>query len=409
MEANDLEDRLHNRQMKQDGWWATKAFAPVVPVSGPFLPACHTEDAALMKRRMTERCGPGSSAFRSLQGRQAVESTENNETSWWKQDKWTAVIMQSHQGLSQGDGQFANEGLSSLYAKLHIRCFAIVHFFSGYRRTNDLHQVIQQIALQADLHIFMISIDICMQRKAADLSEDGNVKFWIDRIKSGQLVAAGGGPPCETYTAARFQAGGPPPVRSGKHLCGLPALTPRAWAQVRIGTALVRFMCDILFWLGATGGCAFFEHPQWASWIAAKDPPSVWLTKQMRMLKTLECTSFVSFDQCVFQAPIRKPTTLCLIRLQKVRSQILAMGNSGRCNHAFKHEALKGKDETGTYRTAKGKIYPEKLNELLGREMVAFVNGRFSNFSTESLPEEMAVYCQDVFADDHIVQPDFCG
>ena len=164
-----------------------------------------------------------------------------------------------------------------------------------------------------------------------------------------------------------------------------------------------------MFWLAAVGGAAFLEHPQWAAWLASKDPPSIWLSKPIRMLKALERVSVVSFDQCVFDVPIKKPTTLCLVRLPKVRSKILQMGVAGRCNHHYKHEALKGKDEHGVYRTAKGKIYPEKMNQLLGRELVAFVADRFADVQTDVLPDEMATYCQDVFAADHIVQPDYCG
>ena len=140
-----------------------------------------------------------------------------------------------------------------------------------------------------------------------------------------------------------------------------------------IGTTLVRLMADIVLWLSITGGCAFYEHPQWATWLAGRKPPSIWITPWMRQLRRLRCCSVVSFDQCVFNIDIKKPTTLLLVRLRAVREAILQLGENGRCCHAGKHEALKGREIDGTFRTARGKVYPPNMNLLLGRAIIDFL------------------------------------
>ena len=69
----------------------------------------------------------------------------------------------------------------------------------------------------------------------------------------GQIVGIGGGPSCETWSAARLLPGGPRPVRSYDDPWGLPALTRSDHRQVMIGTALVQFLLDMLALAGKLG------------------------------------------------------------------------------------------------------------------------------------------------------------
>ena len=195
-------------------------------------------------------------------------------------------------------------------------------------------------------------------------------------------------------------------MRSSEHLTGLPALTAKTWRQVATGTALVRFMTQVVMLLAAYGGCGFFEHPQWPAWLASRQPPSVWVTKAMRRLKALGCVSIASFDQCVLGVDFRKPTTILLLRLKSFRDAIMRLGSHGRCNHPG-HTALKGRQSDGTYQTAKAKIYPPLLNQMLGRSVVDFIVQYLEKKSGDEIPESMAEYCQDCYAESHIVQPDF--
>ena len=302
----------------------------------------------------------------------------------------------------------AESGLSRIYARLHIKCYCFVHFFSGFRRKGDIHQVLQQVTLEKGVQVFVISVDICMQREQADLCSDHSTSFWVNRVKAGQILGAGGGPPCETYTAARHQPGGPPPLRSQDFPVGLPAMTAKKRCQTAVGTTLVRFLCEVLFWVGAMGGCGFFEHPQWPAWLAAARPASVWISAPLIMLSKLGCVSTVSFDQCVLGTPFRKPTTILLVRLHSFRQAVLNFGQNGRCCHQT-HEALKGRQQDGSFATAKAKVYPASLNNLLGRAIADFISVQLGDLISEPLPDSLACFCEDSFADEEVVQPDFHG
>jgi hypothetical protein len=102
-----------------------------------------------------------------------------------------------------------------------------VHFFSGFRRRHDLHEILSHQILPNGLQIFAISVDMCLQRVAGDLASDASLAFWRDQVLSGRVFGAGGGPPCETFTAARLLEGGPRAVRSDDDVTGLPYLTAR--------------------------------------------------------------------------------------------------------------------------------------------------------------------------------------
>ena len=368
VEAWDENDRERNRKLKQEGWWATKALHPVLRIHGPSLPPSDDPAAEVMRGKAQSRQQEPGSAFQMLQGRKVDEGLDETVDERRIDEDIPQVVMQSSGGSECGNGQFDEGGLAKVYARLHLRCMAFIHFFSGYRRANDLHHVLQEFSDGHGGILYVISVDMCMQKLDADLCAHSSSRFWFDRIKSGQVVGAGGGPPCETFSAARLQEGGPPPVRDLDHLFGLPALKPAQWRQVAVGSQLVRFIEEALLLLAMTGGCGFAEHPQWPAWAMRRRPCSIWVTKPMRLLKRLRCTTCVSFDQCVMEAEIRKPTTLVLIRLRSLRDDILKLGSCGRCNHGPNaHVALSGKDHDGSFKTSRGKIYPPMLNRAIGR------------------------------------------
>lgn len=157
-------------------------------------------------------------------------------------------IMHSVTGTENGhNGCFSMTGLARFFAQLHLKTLCFVHFFSGYRREGDLQHRIENHIIQGHFHIFCISIDFCLQGEAGDLATGRSRTFWTDRIKSGAIFGVGGGPPCETYTAARLMEGGPPPVRSFDEPDGLPANTARQWRQTVLGTTLMQFLIEMCF------------------------------------------------------------------------------------------------------------------------------------------------------------------
>ena len=383
----DNADRERNRALKAEGWWATKALQPVLQVQGPQLPPWGSQDAADMKSKVQARSDEPGGAYQMLQGRCIADPSLDEGSACTNDNDLPGVVMHSAGGMEAGNGQLDEGGLARIYARLSLRCMAFVHFFSGYRRDGDLHQVLQEYSDGNGGILFVISCD----HKAS--------QFWFDRIK------------CETFSAARLQAGGPPPVRDLGNLFGLPALKPAQWKQVEIGSALVRFIEEVLLLLSMMGGCGFAEHPSWPAWAAKKRPCSIWVTKPMKLLRKLKSTTVVTFDQCVMNAEIRKPTTLILVRLRSLRSDILQLGCSGRCNHGPNaHVKLSGKDEDGSYKTSRGKVYPPRMNLLIGRAIVRYIHEYHGmNFNGEKLPDEFDRFNVNIFSDNHTVQPDYYG
>ena len=247
VESLDQEAREGEASLRKEGWWATKAMQPVVRMQGPPLPPAASPEAQAMKDKMLARRPSDVVAYENLQGRRITHKDGDDSKLWWQTSDLPAFVFQSMQGLDCGGGAYAMHSLARETALLHVRALVIVHFFSGFRRTGDLHDIIEHRVYETGEHVvFAISVDLCMQRQSADLAKPGALKWWQQRAASGQLVSAGGGPPCETYTAARLHqlpdGRGPRPVRSGTHPTGLPALRPKEWAQVWIGDALLRFL-----------------------------------------------------------------------------------------------------------------------------------------------------------------------
>ena len=190
----DDEDRTHESQLRKQGWWAAKAFQPVVTVPGPPLPPEGSPEAQLMFDRMQLRRPSDVVAYTQLQGTKLTQIPDGPKKLWWTNDDLPAFIMHSVQGPDAAGGAFAMWGLARETAALHIRALVVVHFFSGYRRMGDIHHVVDHYTAESGSHIFTLSVDLCMQRQSGDLATPKASKWWKERILSGQVVAAGGGP-----------------------------------------------------------------------------------------------------------------------------------------------------------------------------------------------------------------------
>ena len=405
----DEEGKQYASDMRQQGWWKTKAFLPPARIFGPLLPAHDTPDAAAFKAKWAVRTTVPGTSYQEFQGRCAVAEPPADPQVLLFAEDFPSFLMQAPPGPNAGGGALAQANLARETARLHIKWLVFVHFFSGFRRPHDLHAVIESTQLEGTSQLLVISVDMCMQKKDGNLATDTATNWWINRVRAGQVVGAGGGPPCETYTAARFLPDGPRPLRTGTHPDGLPALTAKEWAQLRVGSRLVFFIFEVLLELAKYGGCGFAEHPQWPLWARKFDPASIWSSYQARLCRTLNCFSAVSFDQCVVGSPAKKPTTILLLRLDSFRHEILQTGSGGRCNHPRgAHEQLQGRNEQGEFRTAVGKIYPVGLNQSLGRAVCRFVSLTFDHkFLHCQLPDDFSCFQQQMFEDHGKVQPDY--
>ena len=100
-----------------------------------------------------------------------------------------------------------------------MRLRVVAHFFAGIRRHGDFHDIAAKKALELSIAVCIISVDIAIEGARNNLADPGNVKWWLQAIRVGVVLAAVSGPPCETWSAIRFVAtddpdGGPLPFVS---------------------------------------------------------------------------------------------------------------------------------------------------------------------------------------------------
>ena len=81
----------------------------------------------------------------------------------------------------------------------------ILHLFSGVRRPGDLHSIMQGLQVP-DGHVFFpASIDVVLCSKRGDLTARSAQNYWIEASLKGAIAAVIGGPPCESWSIARWR------------------------------------------------------------------------------------------------------------------------------------------------------------------------------------------------------------
>lgn len=403
VERLEEDERDHARALRAQGWSPFKAFLPAVRICGPLLPGSGSEDAAIMRAKWNARTPDAGRAYEGLDGF-CEHQNENNET----KVEILPFLMQTNGGPVQGEaGIYKQFGLAAEAARLHITCFIFVHFFSGFRRRGDLQHCIESHEIVGEQQIFCISVDLCLAKKFSDLTDADTKEFWIKKMRQGQVLGIGGGPSCETWSAARHIPGGPLPLRSYDCPWGISGLTSRQWDQVSTGTKLIQFLVDLLVVASQLGLCGFMEHPQFPLWLMKVRPASIWMLQAIRAMARLECVQLCSFDQCIYVLDATKPTTLLLLRLHTFKDLTFTKGLRGRCPHMTKHKPLQGIQPDGSFSTARAKIYPEAMNRALAIAVSRFLTERRLTSSQPRLPEDLQELNSIDFTDESIVQPDF--
>ena len=215
--------------------------------------------------------------------------------------------------------------------------------------------------------------------------------------------------------AGRGRQAGPRALRSAALPWGLHDLTRREGEQVDLGSALLRATVLLLFMAWARRFAAVMEHP-WLPWEGGA--PSSWRLPEMVALQQLEGVVLVRLDQCCAGAPSMKPTGLLAVRLPELGAALGALPGGGRCGahlgHA--HVELRGRDDSGGWRTAPAKTYPPAMCRALAGAFVRRCRAALGNArGAPRLPvaEELARLCVPIDWYDpdawEAFAPDFAG
>ena len=290
----------------------------------------------------------------------------------------------------------------SVHRYLDITVYYVLHFFSGQRRPGDFQDWLDQSLSVTHYPVWVISLDVPINAKLCDLSCSGGVARWLDLAIAGRVVMVLGGPPCETWSVARWNGGsrakgsGPRAVRSSSLPWGLHDLDAGERQQVVLGNALMRTIILFLAAAQVNGFAAVMEHPQLPSWMP--QAPSSWKLPELRLLARAGGTECVHLDQCCCGTPWKKPTRLFAVGINELGQLISKLPGGGRCCPALghKHVTLSGKGDDGVCRTAPAKTYNSVMCKVLADatfgSIARFLCGHVGVMAAErGLPPEIAM------------------
>ena len=91
----------------------------------------------------------------------------------------------------------------------------LLHLYSGRRRAGDLEHYLEFHGQDERYMMVAVSVDVQVDARTGDISKPEVVAFWVDQIACGRVIYMHAGPPCSTWSRARFNrnAPGPRPVR----------------------------------------------------------------------------------------------------------------------------------------------------------------------------------------------------
>ena len=179
--------------------------------------------------------------------------------SWLTSLGQTALLSQA----GEDNSPFVDED-----SRRHIRCrpadpkvrsflpaeLIILHLFSGRRRERDIQMELERQPLPPGVVMTVVSVDVAIDPARCDLSQEQQQKLWYDLIRGGFVAGLYGGPPCESWSIARWESlpaalrRGPRPVRCDPHLWGMAGLSKREGQQVSIGNVLMLFCLKAVFY-----------------------------------------------------------------------------------------------------------------------------------------------------------------
>ena len=156
-----------------------------------------------------------------------------------------------------------------LVTQPEVKCFLVLHLFSGRRRHTDFHSHLQRMADRAGYFVSILSLDVAVHEELGDLHPDSrNWDKVAYALTQGWVAAIVAGSPCNTYSEARnFKPEGvdttywPRPIRSAEAPWGLTGLRGREMKHLLLGGS---FALQTLWTAGVavtTGGVMLSEHP----------------------------------------------------------------------------------------------------------------------------------------------------
>eukprot|EP00435_Cladocopium_sp_Y103_P041567 s1387_g11.t1 len=263
----------------------------------------------------------------------------------------------------------------------------LLHAFSGRRRPGDVEWYLDALTRQhPECIIFTVSLDIIIHEIHGDVARSATRARWLQAIRAGFVIGFMGGPPCNTWSRARQVAiqgrPGPRVLRLADAAWGRPSLRISELRQVILGNLLLGFALECFTLLAICGGLGFIEHPRAPE---EEHMVSIWKLPLVHAILTLPRVRLLHFAQGLLGAPSAKPTTLMVVGMESLESEL----HRGRMCASNPHGASVGRDEDGNFRTAPLKEYPPGMCRAVS---LAFFQA-FRASSTDTDPDLPSEFC----------------
>ena len=241
------------------------------------------------------------------------------------------------------------------------RVFIVAHAFAGDRREGGIHEWLDRFADEHRLQLLILSIDLAFD-PAWDLADPLTIHQLMVLAKGGFIDIILGGPPCATWSRARFLpmrggSWGPRPLRwrTDDEIWGRCDLWPSVQARVTEANVLMVNFLALCEAVSLRGGGHLCEHPE----DPGMDPyPSVWATDLMIGLEDRVGAVRILLDQCMYGGPAPKVTCL------SGTLQGLSEGEI-RCDRRHAHGRSSGLNEHGQFHTRRLQTYPSGLSRFI--------------------------------------------
>ena len=228
-----------------------------------------------------------------------------------------------------------------------------VEIFSGTARLTRAFQAVGLLCLPP------IDITVCeMVPQPFDVVDVDRWAFFMQLVYMGAICYAHFGTPCNTYSAARKDDGGPPPLRSFDWPDGLPHFAGDLLIAVFLGNLFRDRTIEACLILSLLGFDFSIENPLGSL---------IWATPSFKSFMVATRAFSVDFDQCAFGAPSMKPTRV--VGSHQSLTAALFRKCPGR-SRSHRHVVLKGKvfsQQFGrvVYRTKLAQVYPHAMCEAM--------------------------------------------
>ena len=216
-------------------------------------------------------------------------------------------------------------------------------------------------------------IDIVVAGLVLEATDLLDLRVWekvLQVLALGMVFFLHCGTPCNTFTAARKNDGGPPPLRSHASPMGLSALSAPDQVMVLLGNLFLSRTVEACFLVFAHGGDFSIENPLLSL---------MFVTPALEQLALSTRSFALDFDQCAFGAKSKKPTRL-------LSSSELLEDVQMLCPGGHSHDQLKGKvwdDALGrwVFKTKGAQVYPWALCATMASAITSIWHDNVGHFA----------------------------